>query len=263
MIDYEKIFRTPYSTAPHFEVYDGELVDLRTNIDKYIEREFEWTVRSNKSYFEDALRIDFNAIEEAVTALGLDRHLSIGHNYTNETLLRRLGVLLQEDIAIIDHGVLTDAYIAFPTNWNPIEKNFKTLAEIHCPVAHSESLVKASGKICDKLANSGKNYHRYAWTITHDERYSHHPDVVKKPFDLRPYSVLSGTFVRIEHQKTFPIAKNIFGFLIDVTVVPMLNLRYDIQERLFLSLRSMSDEIINYKNIRKHRNMLLGKHRES
>jgi hypothetical protein len=258
MIEYEKIFRTPYSTAPHYEIYDGELTDLRTNLDKYIEREFEWTVRSNKSYFEDSPPAPLALVERAVRILGLEKHLG-GHNYSGETLLRRLGVLIQEDIAIIQNGMLVNAYIAFPTNWNPIDKKFKTLAEIHCPVAHSDALVKASSKICDKLANTGKNYHRYAWTITHDGKYSHHPDVVKVPFDLKPYSALSGTFVRIEHQKTFPISENTFGFLINVQVIPMLFLSYNARQNLIISLESMSDEIIDYKNIREHRNMLLYK----
>ena len=258
MIEYEKVFRTPYTTMPHFEVYEGELFNLQTSLDKYIEREFEWTVRSNKSYFRDSLDT-VDTVEHAVSKLGLAKHLMVGDCYSNEPLLRRLGVLLQEDIAILENGMLTNYYIAFPTNWNPLDKKLKTLAEIHCPVAHSEDLVKASDKICDKLANSGKNYHRYAWTITHDGRYCHHPDVVKFPFNLKPYTAMANTFLRIEHQKTFPIRKDCFGFLIDVTVVPMLNLDHGSKNMLFQSLESMPESIADYKGIRKHREILLNR----
>ena len=258
MIDFTKVFRTPYTTMPHFEVYGDELFDLRTNLDKYIEREFEWTVRSNKSYFTD--RLDKVAtVSHAVCKLGLSKHLMVGECYSKDPLLRRLGVLLQEDIAILENGMLTNYYIAFPTNWNPLDKKFKSLAEIHCPVAHSEDLVKASDKICDKLANSEKNYHRYAWTITHDDRYCHHPDVVKSKFDSSPYTIMANTFVRIEHQKTFPIRKDCFGFLIDVTVVPMLKLDHGSKNMLFQSLKTVPESIADYKGIRKHREILLNR----
>jgi len=254
-LDYEKIFRIPYSTGPHFEIYNGPLYDItKPYVARFTEGEIEWMIRHSDLYHS----YDNYLNKAALEALKIHEDIFPVYGYsTKEPLLKRLNYLLGKDIAIVKNGRLENYCILFPTNWIPRKKQSKTFAEIHCPVPGVE-LQKASDKIC-RMLSKNKNYHRYAWTLTRNPRLSAHP-VYEQNNAAACRAQLAHPdyplYVRIEHQITFPISTEkdeAFGFLIEVQSVPVSVIKYEGSFGLLqTACKTMTKDVIVYKGIEEH-----------
>jgi len=252
--DLNKIFRVPYTTGPHFEIYDGPLFDrTHTDMDRFTQGERECMLHGSKLIYED----DPEDTIDAVQALGITEKELPFYRVSDKTpFINKLNYYTNNDIAIMKDGRLNNHCILFPTNWIPGNNIGKTFAEIHCPVP-GDDIKKAGDKIVKKLSGD-RNYHRYAWTLTTSPYLSAYPTYQKNsPFD-------SAIFIRIEHQKTFPIKfwddKSGFGFLIDVILYQINQNNWfpdHIRNKMLSSLKTMTNEVIEYKGLEKYRQCLL------
>jgi hypothetical protein len=215
LINLEEIIQVPYSTKPSFKIYDGSI--LVKNSRNYLSKMSDtWTGDIPWEILRDA-----------------------------QDILRAR--YCKEDIAIMYNGRLQFYIIKFPSNWDPVEKQGMTFAEIHCPIPDSDALQKSSNKIND-IMSKDKMYHRYVWSLETIPTMSCHPSIPRpeaKSFD--------DYYFRWEHQKTFPIRYGVsWGFTIDVNVVPLTKImKQDFNHRIQNSINSMSDDVLTYKNLHK------------
>lgn len=158
-----------------------------------------------------------------------------------------LGLQLNEDLVVMHHGKLQAGFIAFPSGWNPAEKQNKSLAEIHDPVADGDELRAASSRISAMMCNGQGPWCRYVWTVTSNPKLSNHP---QHP-SVTPKN-LNDLYFRYEYQ-TFDTVRlgSTSVFLIKTVVLPYKKYvdtaaKHSIVTRV---IESMSDSVLTYKNL--------------
>lgn len=231
IVDYIKV---PYTTIPRMEKYEGPLLQFNPSKEHLMEKQKELQFQGENIWFQSDIAYHHKLISKACEVLGLER----------ETEITKLGLKIQEDIAIVHRGRLEAAFVAFPSGWKPGDKQGLTLEELHRPVADGDILRKYSNRLSDMMCKD-ICYHRGVWTLTTSKYLSAYPDYVA-PEALS----LNDLWFRSEHQITFPIVKGLTsGFLIDVHLTPFLFLPNDLQERIKESINSMTDSVLVYKRL--------------
>jgi hypothetical protein len=117
---------------------------------------------------------------------------------------------------------------------------------IHDPVADNEQLLKSSKKLSEYMCK--QSIKRWVWTITTFPELSNFPGYSKPEVDK-----IEDLFFRLETQTSVPLDRNTSLFFIKVEVLPLLDVwNVKIQE----SINSMSENILNYKDLQQIKKLL-------
>jgi hypothetical protein len=166
-----------------------------------------------------------------------------------------IGLSIEEDIAIIEYGRLVSAFFAFPSKWDPMSKRNKTFQEIHEPVADNKDLMNATDRIISIMSTTDQIFHRYVWTISYSNRLSEHIQYQsEEPKDL------SNLYFRYEHQKFTSLVNSESSVFTVKPYVIGLDEYFDTEDKrriLRESLKSMSDNLVEYKGLREIRSYLV------
>lgn len=244
---FENIIKVPYSTKPEIKKYNGPII-IETPFESYLEaKEIERELFSGVTY-ESELAIEKQLVRKTIDALGLK---------SESNTIISFGSSIQEDVALFYQGKLEAYFIAFPSGWNPADKAGKTLKELHAPVADGEELRNMSDKIT-RILSAKYSYHRYVWNIVPTGMMSMHPDYAYYDEETGvEYETENDLWFRLEHQTTLPITENeAFAFFINVDVLPYYSLSEEDKKLIVNSINSMSDSVLEYKHLRKVKEIL-------
>ena len=182
---------------------------------------------------------------------------------------RSLELAFEEDFAVLDGatGTIPWLCVCLPSHWAPEDKTGLSLAEIHAPVADNAALLAATSGLV-KLVTQGGYWERYVWTLTPSPRYDQHPRRhPRTPWpDVKDTDAFAALcHLRVERQAFLPVG-NARGeplpqavFTIRV-MLEALNkaVRTDGDAlRLHDALATMSEAVLDYKNLQPARARLL------
>ncbi len=175
----------------------------------------------------------------------------------------------EEDFAVLDgaSGTIPWLCVCLPSHWAPEDKLGLSLAEIHAPVADNIALQAATAGLVN-LVTQGGHWERHVWTLTPSPHYDQHPRRhPRMPWpdttDINAFAALC--HLRVERQAFLPVADAQGGllpqavFTIRVMLEPLnqvVRTAGDAQ-RLHDALASMSEAVLDYKNLRPARGRLL------
>lgn len=159
-----------------------------------------------------------------------------------------LALRLEEDIAVMYQGRLAAICFCFPSGFKPAERVGMLLGDIHKPVADGEMLVRASPGITRVMCEQ-PSFRRYVWTITANPDLSNHPDNHKNTI---PVSI-DDLYFRYETQTTARVDDDTSLFFVKVDVVPLRNVW---NQKILDSINSMSDAVLEYKNLHHIKHLL-------
>lgn len=240
---FESVIKVPYVTGPSMEKYEGPLVSKTLSKTKILQKIREIKELGKKLYFQSSICRDERLVQKTSNKLGLPGC---------ETILE-LGLMMDEEIAIIHRGRLEALFFAFPSSWNPGNKEGATLLELHGPVAEGERLREASDGLSKAIC--GKySFRRFVWSIAPTGRLSRHPDYS----DPIPQSI-DDLWLRVETQYTTPIVYNeTAAFIIDLQVIKLTDVFKEENDKKLIieSINSMSAKVLEYKNLNKIKNII-------
>ena len=158
-----------------------------------------------------------------------------------------LALELEEDIAIIDNSKIVALCFCFPSGWIPRSKLGLPLRDVHRTVADSEKLVAMSDKISHTVSDQTQgSFRRSVYTISNSSQLSNHP---KNKIECEPKE-LKDLFFRTEIQTTYPLVQDrSFIFFVKVNVVPLLDVWDNLGNTIIQSINSMTDNVLQYKNL--------------
>ncbi len=167
-----------------------------------------------------------------------------GKPYTHD--IRELALQLEEDVAILQDGVLRVICFCFPSGFVPAAKLGMGFFDMHLPVGDGKKLRESSNKVTMLISKEGACFRRYVWTITSLPGLSQHPDLVR-PF---PSSV-GDLWFRTETQTTIGQADGVCLFFVKVNMYKLPEVFEDPirKSAIINSLDSMSDAVLDYKNL--------------
>lgn len=177
-------------------------------------------------------------------------------NTTATTDIVHFAMNFVEDVAIMHRGVLEAICFCYPSSWIPSERVGMSLTEIHGPVADGDQLRKMSQRIAETMATQG-SFRRYVWTISTTGELSNHPKI-SKPGVSDSMSV-DDLYFRMETQTTMPMGDGESSlFFVNVETCSLSEFWADTEKRqqIVASINSMSDAILEYKNLFKIKEIL-------
>ncbi|HXD39430.1 MAG TPA: heme-dependent oxidative N-demethylase subunit alpha family protein [Ramlibacter sp.] len=220
--------------------------------------------------------------KQAVLAAGGSRHCVAGFDPTQaleaiaargvEAGLEAAGrgeippeLAFEEDFAVLDGatGTLPWLCVCVPSHWAPEDKLGLDFASLHRPVADNAALIAASQQLV-ALVTAGECWERFVWTLSPSPRHDQHPG--RHPRQPWPASTDANDFarhcwLRVERQTFFPVGHGTGQavFAIRVMLQPLADA---VQApgnamRLHDSLASMSQAVLDYKNLGPAREPLL------
>ena len=140
-------------------------------------------------------------------------------------------------------------FFCFPSGFKPTDKVGMSFAEMHAPVADSETLIKMSDKVTQVISRPGSQYRRNVWTLTSSQRLSRHPHYIKD--EPIPQSI-SDLYFRKETQTTVGMGdgRTVF-FFVKVELEPLENIwqNEDMRNKIVSSINSMTDATLTYKGL--------------
>ncbi len=203
-----------------------------------------------------------------------------------------LALRYEEDMAILDGetGTLPWLCVCVPSHWAPEDKLGLPFGAVHAPVADSAPLAAAAAQLV-RLVTGGEVWQRWVWTITPSGRYDQHPrrtarapwpdatDTTPDPAtDTAPDPAASPAadtshlahfarqcWLRVERQRFLPVRapdgtlrrQAIFAIRVMLQPLPDAVQSRVQAQRLHDSLASMTDAVLDYKNLRAARAPLL------
>ena len=208
------------------------------------------------------------AEKRAVFEAGQSRHAVPG--FDAEPALRAIGatcpeLAFEEDFAVLDGaaGTLPWLCVCVPSHWAPEDKLGLDFAAVHQPVADNSALIAASQQLA-ALATSGEYWERFVWTISPSPRYDQHPRRHARspwPSTEDPEAFARQCWLRAERQVFFPVGQGTRQavFAIRVMLQPLAQAVEGpaAAVRLRDSLISMSQAVLDYKNLSQARDRLL------
>ena len=147
--------------------------------------------------------------------------------------------MLEEDFAVMYEGKMELGSICFPSGWEFKEKLGKDFTYIHQPVADNSKLISSSKKLSEYMCK--QTIQRWVWTITTSKELSEHPHLEKPQL-----TSFENLYFRVETQISTPIDEKTSLFLIKVDVYSLIDV-WDL--KIFDSVNSMSDSVLNYKGL--------------
>jgi hypothetical protein len=238
--------KVPYSTAP-------DIVKLK--------EEFRLTpisdhMRANKLKALDEFSSDlFNEIKSDDLSDCLNV-INAKYNLPASITILDLAMSVEEDIAILNSGKVIAICFCSPSGFIPAHVVGKSFFEIHQPIPDSDLLLKMSDKLTSMIADSSRGcYRRFVWTITANPSMSQHPSLKNK---VIPESI-DDLYFRTESQTTIPLGDNVHMlFSVKVEMNPLNSVWEDYEKRNILidSIDSMSDSMLEYKNLKAIKSIL-------
>lgn len=178
-----------------------------------------------------------SAASEGLALLATELQLPVG-SYES------LALGIEEDLALLHHGVLQAIAFAFPSGFVPTKKLGLDFAGMHLPVADGDALRSASAGITAAIKRPGARYERGVWTLTTLPSLSQHPGI------LRPEPAsLNDLFFRTERQVLVGLGEAWTGFTVAVEMTPWSHLSPPQQQRIAESVLSMSSATLSYKGL--------------
>jgi Protein of unknown function (DUF3445) len=161
-------------------------------------------------------------------------------------LLSYLSLHLAEDFVILQgkpqQHQIEQAAVCFPSRWDPAEKIGLDFRAIHAPVADNQRLIKHADALMSALFTSVGGYVRYVWTLSRDHRLSQHPSLAPNVGDTICY--------RQERQTTWALPElGRLVFTIGIRVEPLSELSESQRETLLAAVNSMTEAVLDYKNL--------------
>lgn len=176
-----------------------------------------------------------------------------------------LELAFEEDFAVLDgaSGTLAWLCVCVPSHWAPEDKLGLDFAALHAPVADNAALLAASRQLV-ALATGGDCWERAVWTVSPSPRHDQHPRRhLRAPWppaqDADAFA--QQCWLRAERQVFFPVGQGTRQavFAIRVMLQPMAQAVGGAAQaqRLHDSLASMSQAVLDYKNLAAAREPLL------
>ncbi|MDP3824554.1 MAG: DUF3445 domain-containing protein [Burkholderiales bacterium] len=176
-----------------------------------------------------------------------------------------LELAFEEDFAVLDGstGTLPWLCVCVPSHWAPEDKLGLDFAALHAPVADNAALLAASRQLV-ALATGGDCWERSVWTISPSARHDQHPRRHARtpwPPSDDPAAFAGRCWLRAERQVFFPVGQGTRQavFSIRVMLQPLTEAAQpgETAQRLHDSLASMSQAVLDYKNLSAAREPLL------
>jgi hypothetical protein len=227
--------KTPYTTGPNMIRNTGPVFISSPDLN-IIKKKKEELAKYNTDLFGQIAGSE-STVESAARYCGV---------YSNQ--IQDLALRLEEDVAVMHQGKLTAICFCFPSGFIPSQRLGMALEDIHRPVADSELLVKASPGISRVMCEQA-SFRRWVWTITTSSNLSNHPHYKK---EIEPVD-LDDLYFRYETQTTAKIDSETSLFFVKMDVVPLKSVYH---KRILDSVNSMTDNILEYKNLTKIKKLL-------
>lgn len=231
--------KVPYTTGPSMTRNPGPVFNPNPNpaIIEQKRREIErW-------------RGDLFALGYGAFAYKLVERASRYCGFEETTNILDVAFQLEEDIAILHKGKLAAICFCFPSSWIPRTRIDQSLMDIHRPVGDGATLVKMSQRIAETMADVNQgSFKRGVWTISTSGELSQHPDI-KRPVA----ESIDDLYFRVETQTTAPLGDGESSlFFVKVDTYPLNEVLAVPEQRELIidSINSMSDAILDYKNLR-------------
>jgi hypothetical protein len=176
-----------------------------------------------------------------------------------------LELRFEEDFAVLDGatGTLPWLCVCVPTHWAPEDKLGLDFAAVHRPVADNAALL-AAGRQLVALATSGECWERFVWTVSASPRYDQHPRRHPRapwPATDDAQAFAAACWLRVERQTFFPVGQDtrqaVFSIRVMLEPLAAAVRAAGAARRLHDSLASMSQAVLEYKNLAGAREPLL------
>ena len=238
--------KVPYSTAP-------DIVKLK---DDFTLTPISDRIRANKLNELNEFSSDlFNEIRND-NLIDCLKVINTKYNLPASSTILDLAMNVEEDIAILSSGKVIAICFCSPSGFIPSHVVGKSFFEIHQPIPDSDLLLKMSDKLTSMMADSSRGcYRRFVWTITSNPTMSQHPSLKNK---VIPKSI-DDLYFRTESQTTIPLGDNVHMlFSVKVEMNPLNGIWEDHEKRntLLSSIDSMSDAMLEYKNLKSIKSIL-------
>ena len=249
---FEHVIRNPFDMKPVFTncekpKFNANETDLEIQNQKLI----ELNNLGDNIWFETEIAQKEKLAERTAAKLSLFNQPNDYQLFTECNNIKDLGLAIEDDVVIMHKGKLEACFVAFPSSWNAGDKVGKSLAELHEPIADNEALLRASDGIM-RAMTSGQSYHRYTWGISSLNGYSNHPLYEKPDFDS-----LDDLTFRVEHERTATVIKDTTAvFLIHVDTYPLKEVLKTDFRLIKESVDSMSENVLQYKNLVKVKELM-------
>lgn len=164
-----------------------------------------------------------------------------------------IALQLEEDVAILHQGKLVSICFCFPSGFIPASKLGMNFFNMHLPVADGNILRAASEKVSKLISREGSSFRRHVWTITSLGGLSQHPAYTRP----QPNGI-SDLYFRTETQTTVGLSNEICLFFVKVEMKPFVTIwdNQDQRKLVFESINSMSESVLDYKNLNKVKEIL-------
>lgn len=249
---FEHVIRTPFDMKPVFTQCERPKFNAN-NTDLEIQnlKKLELDNLGPDIWFETDVAKEEKLAERTAASLGLFNQHDNYQLFTECNDIKQLGLAIEDDVVIMHKGKLEACFVAFPSSWNAGEKVGKSLAELHEPIADNEALLRASEGIM-RAMTSGQSFHRYTWGISSLSGYSNHP-----LYETPDFNSLDDLTFRVEHERTMTVIRDTTAvFLIHVDTYPLkevLNTDFGLIKD---SIDSMSSNVLEYKNLKKVKELI-------
>tara|TARA_B100000123_G_scaffold30270_1_gene20406 strand:- start:1930 stop:2703 length:774 start_codon:yes stop_codon:yes gene_type:complete len=249
---FEHVIRTPFDMKPVFTQCENPKFNANeTDLEIQAQKKIELDNLGPDIWFETDVAKEEKLAERTAATLGLFNQHDDYQLFTECNSIKDLGLAIEDDVVIMHKGKLEACFVAFPSSWNAGEKVGKTLNELHEPIADNEALLRASEGIM-RAMSSGQSFHRYTWGISSLSGYSNHPSYERPDFDS-----LDDLTFRVEHERTATVIKDTTAvFLIHVDIYPLKEVLKTDFGLIKESIDSMSDNVLEYKNLNKVKELM-------
>ena len=232
-IDYVK---TPFTNNPSMQKYSGPLLKEDPRKMYLDEKLLQISTYGEDLYGESEIFRDSKLIELVCNKLGISLQKS----------LKDLSLLIEEDIAVMHKGKLEGISFCFPSGWIPSKAIGEDFSFLHNPVADNDLLIKSGEKLTKYMYKN--TIKRWVWNITTINGLSNHPKVSRPLFNS-----IKDLYFRVETQVSTPLDEETNLFLVSVEVVELERI-WD--EKILKSLNSMSENVLEYKQLTSIKNYL-------
>lgn len=236
--------KVPYTVSADISKFDGQVFNPTPDPDYLIQKKREL----------ERYGMDVAAAEPE--AGSLVKRLAGFTGLSASADIRELALQLEEDLAILENGILKAICFCFPSGFRPAEKLGLNFFDMHLPVGDGEKLRASSEKVTNLISREGACFRRYVWTITSLSGLSQHPDLIRPV----PNSI-NDLWFRTETQTTIGLSDGVCLFFVKVNMYPLAEVFKDSGKKntVLNSLASMSEAVTEYKNLHFIRQLLFQK----
>lgn len=249
---FEHVIRNPFDMKPVFNPCENPKFNANeTDVEIQAQKKIELDNLGPDIWFETDVAKEEKLAERTAAKLSLFNQPDDYQLFTECNNIKDLGLAIEDDVVIMHNGKLEACFVAFPSSWNAGEKEGKTLAELHEPIADNEALLRASDGIM-RAMTSGQSFHRYTWGISSLNGYSNHPK-----YDKPDFNSLDDLTFRVEHERTATVTEGTTAvFLIHVDIYPLKEVLKTDFGLIKEAIDSMSESVLQYKNLVKVKELM-------